>query len=120
TSLLPLRVEPACELLDFALCVRELRSAAAIELLASLPQLRQLLEPDVAALEPSHDLLQLRLRLLECLLGHSERAPKRPPATSTWSADPAAGGSRTSRSPVRTIAYPRSSVARGESMRRRA
>src|ERR1700730_9746138 len=86
-------VEASGELLDPALGLGELGGAAAVELLAALPQRRQLLELDLAA-----------LALLEAWLCHLDGAPKRPPATSTASSVPGGGGSRTKASAVRTIA----------------
>src|SRR5262249_23294266 len=51
-SVFPLGVESARELLDSALCVRQLRRAASVQLLTALPEARQLLEADVASFEP--------------------------------------------------------------------
>src|SRR5436305_6707068 len=96
-----LGVESARELFDFALRVLQLVGTPTVQLFAPLPELCQLLEANVAALEPLDDLLQLRLGLLE---RHSLTAPKLPPATSTPSAVPAGGGLRTKLSPARTIA----------------
>src|SRR5262245_4643459 len=62
------------ELVDLALRGAELLGQAAVELLPALPERRQLLEPDVAALQPLDDPLQLRLHPLEGGLAHSERA----------------------------------------------
>src|SRR6185503_10798169 len=56
------------ELLDAAVHGLELRGADAIQLLAALPQLRQLVDACVAALEPLDDRLELLLRVLEAQL----------------------------------------------------
>src|SRR5581483_8638877 len=59
------RVEPLSELLDLPLRRAQLLGTAAVQLLAALPQGRQLGELDVAALELLDDPLELGLRLLE-------------------------------------------------------
>ena len=86
----------------------ELRGAAAVELLAALPEPRQLLQLDVAALEPLDDPLELRLALLEAsarALSPSLRAPRtRRPPPRPRARCPAGAASRTSPSPARTIA----------------
>src|SRR5207237_115192 len=58
-------VESLRELLDLPLGGGELAGAAAVELFAPLPELRELLELDVTALEPLDDPLELGLRFLE-------------------------------------------------------
>src|SRR5581483_10329984 len=112
------RVDPLRELLDLALGGLELRRAESVELLAALPELERLVERGVAALQPFHDAAQLLLCLF---VGHSTRAPNDPSATSIAIASPGAtaAAERTSSSPRRTIAYPRSRVARGERARSR-
>src|SRR5579872_4894631 len=99
-----LSVEASGELLDPALRLGQLAGAASVELLAPLPEDGQLLELDLAALEPLDDLLELSLALLEGRLCHLDSAPNEPPATSIVSSIPAGGGSRTSASALRTIA----------------
>src|ERR1700720_1999766 len=94
-------VEASGELLDPALGLGELVGAPAVERLATLPQGRQLLELDVAALEPFDDPLELGLALLEGRLRHFDSAPNVPPATSTESSVPGDGGSRTRAAEVR-------------------
>ncbi len=55
----------ASQLLDLALCGVELRAAERVQLLAALPEGDRLVERNLAALEAFHDLLELRLCLLE-------------------------------------------------------
>src|SRR6187397_2193055 len=112
------------KLFDSALGRVQFRRAQAIELLAPLPERDRLVEARLAALEALDDPFQLALRVLEGRLGHrvsSTRAPKPPipSSTSTRLPEPICELARTISPAARTIAYPRSSVARGESARRR-
>src|SRR6476646_3685618 len=91
------------ELLDLPLHAFELRGTDPVQLLAALPELRQLVDADFTTFEPGDDLLELLLRLLE---RHSTRAPNVPSATRTETSSPLATWStaRTTSSPRRTIA----------------
>src|SRR6266508_5074097 len=120
----PDRFHAPGELFDTALCGVQTRGAEAVELLASLPERDRLVEACLAAFEPLDDRLELALGVLEARLAHrvsSTRAPKPPPPSSTSTLAPGATCAleRTIVPAARTIAYPRSSVARGESARRR-
>jgi hypothetical protein len=95
---------PTRKLLDSSLRRRKLLGAKLVELLAALPQRRQLVDADVAPLETFDDLLELSLRLLERRAAHSTLAPNAPAAISTAISVPAGGGVRTTELPARTIA----------------
>ena len=103
------RFDPACELLDAALCRVELGRADGIELLAALPERDRLVEARLSALEPLDDRLQLALGVLEAELAQrvsSTVAPKPPVPSSTSTCVPAATSEleRTIEPAVRTIA----------------
>src|SRR4029079_17152318 len=109
------------EFLDLALGGLQSPAAEAVQLLAALPELERLVERRLAAFQPVDDRLQLLLGLLERHVRSSTRAPKLPSATSTSTGSPGwtACGERTVSSPARTMAYPRSSVERGDRARSR-
>src|SRR5437588_6785577 len=92
-----------CKLFDLALDALELLGADPVELLAAFPELRQLVDTGVTALQPGNDLLQLRRRLFE---RHSTVAPKVPSATRTLIGSPVltCEALRTTSSARRTIA----------------
>src|SRR5215204_5557315 len=116
------RSSPPNQLLDAAVRGVELLAAELVELLAALPELDRLVERRLSGLEALDDFLQLFLRALERHVTSSTRPPKPPSASSTSTRVPAATWcpARTIVPPARTIAYPRSSVACGASVRRRA
>src|SRR5580700_1188408 len=87
---IPGAVEPARELFDPALCLCQRLGERAAERFPALPEARELLELDLAPLEPLDDRLELGLVLLEAPLAldahcgrQCTRAAKAPRATST-------------------------------------
>ena len=98
------------KLLDAELGPVEQLGACPVERLAALPERERLVERDVAALEPRHELVELALELLERPLAQgrtsSTRAPSPPVASSTSIGLPGATtpASRTTAPPARTIA----------------
>src|SRR5581483_8799699 len=96
----------AGELFDAAAHRLELRDAEPVELLAAFPELRQLVDVRVAALEALDDRVELALRLLEARLAHSTVASKPPSARSTSIRSPysTCARERTTSSPRRTMA----------------
>ena len=97
--------------LDPQLGALQALDAGRIELLAASEQADRLVDGNVAALEPRHDLLQLPLQLLERPVGahgriSSTRASTEPDASWMSSASPVlnAAASRTVSAPERTMA----------------
>ena len=111
------------ELLDPAVRGVELGRADAVELLAALPERDRLVEARVAAFEPLDDRLQLASGPPRSV-GSLTASPRPGRRTSRCRARrrpsrrrrPGRSSGR-SRPPMRTIAYPRSSVERGERAR---